>query len=257
VSVTGDIRRLRRRVLGSLAGKGPREPGPVNVVSLGSHCHVAHWLKEAGLRGWSGPFDWIFSAPGMVRECLEDDFATLLDRRHLESVPLAERVAPEVTRGRHTIYGPRHGVPFVFNHHDPAGSDADYAFLSEGVRRLRGALARPGARNTFFLMHAAPVGEADLVGIAAALARTPARNRLVVIAHASGAEHASAQVAPGPVDNVRIVTLATRNPSFGLRFADPGDDDLFLDLLRTEAARPFEEPCDDGPAAPQPAQALP
>ena len=147
-------------------------------------------------------------------------------------------------------------MPFVFNHHDPAASEADYAFPVEGVRRLRDALARPGARNTFVLMHAAPLAEANVAGIAPVLARKPSRNRLVVVAHTSESERPVARLTGESGDNVRIVTLATRNPSFGLRFADSADDALFPDLLRHKAGRPFEGlvegPGDDGPPAPHP-----
>ena len=41
----GSLRRLGRR--------DAREPGPVNHISLGSHCHTAQILKTLGLRTWS------------------------------------------------------------------------------------------------------------------------------------------------------------------------------------------------------------
>ncbi|HEV7439473.1 MAG TPA: DUF1796 family putative cysteine peptidase, partial [Methylobacterium sp.] len=128
----GLLRSLRR-----LGGRTKREPGLVNHISLGTHCHMAQVLKDRGLRTWSGPFDWIFSTPGMVRDCLADDFATLTDRSQLETIPIAERPEPEIGRCRHRLYRERYDHPCVFNHHDPASNEADYAFLTEGVRRFR------------------------------------------------------------------------------------------------------------------------
>lgn len=167
------LRRLGRRDL--------REPGAVNHISLGSHCHTAQILKGLDLRTWSAPFDWIFSSPGMVRDCLADDFSDLLDRRHYESTPLHERQAPNETRCRHLLYRDRHAIPFVFNHHDPAASDEDYRFLQAGVRRLRAALDRPGARNRFYLMTALPTEAATVRAIRDALTARGAINHLLML----------------------------------------------------------------------------
>lgn len=214
-----------------------REPGPLNHISLGSHCHTAQLLKGLGLRTWSAPFDWIFSSPGMVRDCLADDFSELLDRRHYESTPLHERVAPEETRCRHRLYRDRHAIPFVFNHHDPATSEEDYRFLQAGVRRLRAALARPGVRNRFYLLTALPT-EPEIVHairdlLAARAAAAGADSHLTVLTLARG-EQPSAQVLAREPD-LAWFAVATRSPSVGLRFADPADDAFVKSLLRQPA----------------------
>ncbi|MDV2983550.1 UNVERIFIED_CONTAM: DUF1796 family putative cysteine peptidase [Methylobacteriaceae bacterium AG10] len=229
------LRRLGRR--------DTREPGPVNHISLGSHCHTAQILKGLGLRTWSGPFDWIFSSPGMVRDCLADDFSELLDRRHYESTPLPERRAPDETRCRHRLYRDRHAIPFVFNHHDPATSDADYRFLQEGVRRLRAALDRPGARNRFYLMTALPTDAGTVEAIRDALAaRAKARgadNHLTVLQLQQGERHAAGLLAQEPhLDWLRV---EVRSASVGLRFADPADDAFVKERMR-EAGRVSLEP---------------
>ncbi|MCX4197822.1 protein adenylyltransferase SelO family protein [Methylobacterium organophilum] len=94
--------------LGRLLGRrDAREPGRHNHVSLGCNCQMAHVLKTLDLRQWSGPLDWIFSMPGMARDCLADDFAALVDRGQLESIPEAERRGPGIWRGRHRLYRER------------------------------------------------------------------------------------------------------------------------------------------------------
>ena len=220
------LRRLGRR--------DTREPGPVNYISLGSHCHTAQILKGLGLRTWSAPFDWIFSSPGMVRDCLADDFAELLDRRHYESTPLAERQAPNETRCRHLLYRDRHAIPFVFNHHDPATSDEDYRFLQAGVRRLRVALDRPDARNRFYLMTALPTEAATVHSIRDALvARAQARganNHLTVLQLHQGEQRAASTLEQDP--HLDWLEVEVRSASVGLRFADPADDAFVKDLLR-------------------------
>lgn len=220
------LRRLGRR--------DTREPGPVNYISLGSHCHTAQILKGLGLRTWSAPFDWIFSSPGMVRDCLADDFAELLDRRHYESTPLAERQAPNETRCRHLLYRDRHAIPFVFNHHDPAASDEDYRFLQAGVRRLRVALDRPDARNRFYLMTALPTEAATVHSIRDALvARAQARgahNHLTVLQLHQGEQRAASTLEQDP--HLDWLEVEVRSASVGLRFADPADDAFVKDLLQ-------------------------
>jgi len=57
-----------------------------HLVPLGSFCLPAIILRNNGLRRYSLPFDWIFSAPQMVRDCLADDFEVFLDQRHYRSI---------------------------------------------------------------------------------------------------------------------------------------------------------------------------
>ena len=229
------LKRLRRR----LPRRDTREPGAVNHVSLGSHCHMTQILKSAGLRSWSGPFDWIFSSPGMVRDCLADDFAALLDRDQYESTPPDARRAPDETRCRHRLYGERHAIPFVFNHHDPASSEADYRFLQEGVRRLRAALDRPDARNRFYLMTALPLDPAIVPAIHEGLAARCARNHLTVLQLQSEAGRRSA-IEVARHDTPDWLRIETGSSSVGLRFADPEDDAFVTALVRERGALPRE-----------------
>ena len=224
--------RLGTALLRGLRGRDTREPGPLNHISLGSHCHMAQLLKSTGLRTWSGPFDWIFSAPGLVRDCLADDFALLLDRSQLETTPPDERPKPEECRGRHRVYGPRHRIPFLFNHHDPAGSDADYAFLQNGVGRLRRALGRPGGTNRFYLLTALPPEEDVVTGICDLLAHRPSRNHVTLLEIADGSP-ATAVERRGPErPDLTWLRVSTLSASVGLRFADPSDDAFVGGLLR-------------------------
>jgi Putative papain-like cysteine peptidase (DUF1796) len=225
------LRSLRR-----LGGRTQREPGLANHISLGTHCHMAQVLKDLGLRTWSGPFDWIFSTPGMVRDCLADDFAALTDRSELETIPLAERPEPDIGRCRHKLYRARYHHPCVFNHHDPASSEADYAFLTEGVRRFRAALGNPAARNHFWLMTALPIEDGVPAGICDVLARAGGKNRLTLIQVAAGAPQPGVALREaGP--NLRWLTLETVSPSIGLRFAVPVDDHALAALVERETAR--------------------
>lgn len=224
------IRRLRRAFLG---GIDRREPGPVNHVALGNHCQMAQILKETGLRTWSGPFDWIFSSPGMIRDCLADDFFALLDRSQYVSTPLEQRPAPKVSSCRHDLYAERYAIPYVFNHYDPATSEADYRFLAEGVRRLRAALARRPAKNCFYALVTRPTDDEQILGLAERLAERGANNRLLAI-QTVPALAAPPRIEPveAPRANLRWLRVGTRSESLGLRFDDPEDDARVRKLVR-------------------------
>ncbi|WP_336487318.1 DUF1796 family putative cysteine peptidase [Methylobacterium nigriterrae] len=227
----GLLRSLRR-----LGGREEREPGLVNHISLGTHCHMAQVLKTLGLRTWSGPFDWIFTTPGMIRDCLADDFAALLDRAQLETVPVAERPQPDIGRCRHRLYRERYDHPCVFNHHDPASSEADYAFLREGVRRFRTALGNRSARNQLWMLTALGLSQETLDQTCDVLAQKGDGNLLTVIEVEAGrpAPRVTRRASAG---NLRWLTLETASPSVGLRFADPADDAALAGLVTREAAR--------------------
>ena len=232
--------RLLKRLVRHLPRRDTREPGALNHVSLGSHCHMAQILKTEGLRTWSGPFDWIFSAPGMVRDCLADDFTALLDRSQYESTPLEERVAPHETRCGHRLYRERHAIPFVFNHHDPATNEADYRFLEAGVRRLRAALDGRGRRNRCYLMTTVPADPEVFPAIRSLLAARRAQSHLTVLEIVPGAAQ-PATVERAREDGLDWLRVETRSPSTGIRFADPSDDAFVMALVR-ERARLGGEP---------------
>lgn len=54
------------------------------VVSLGTWCATALWMKRKGLKAASYPFDWIVSRPHLVQRCIEDGFQTFLDRSKVQ-----------------------------------------------------------------------------------------------------------------------------------------------------------------------------
>ncbi len=214
-----------------------REPGASNVASLGCNCQMAHVLKTLGLRQWSGPFDWIFTMPGMVRDCLADDFVTLIDPAQLETVPQAERQGPDITKGRHRLYRELHGLECVFNHHDPAANPADYLFLTEGVRRLRAALDTEGTRNRLWMMSHLHTPRPVIEEIAGLLAQRVSRNHLTFVQLEPGRKSVEVAEAADLASNLRWLTIHTPSPPVGLRLADPSDDAALVALLRAEAAR--------------------
>jgi len=117
------------------------------IISLGTHCYTSALLKRNGLKHFSGPFDWIFSSPGMVRHCLEDNFATFLDRAYYEPVPVEQRKEAAHGRCEHSFYRERFGVRSLFNHHD-AHTVEHHGYFVRCVERFRRSAAA-NARTLF------------------------------------------------------------------------------------------------------------
>jgi hypothetical protein len=111
-----------------------------HVASLGTHCLGSTILKNAGLKKYSLPFDWLFATPQMVLDCLTDDFTTFLDRRDYQSTT-ESRCTPSAD---HEHYRDRYGE-WVFAHRDPTQDD-DYRYLVRSVERFRHLLASTDAK---------------------------------------------------------------------------------------------------------------
>ena len=103
-----------------------------HLVSLGSFCLPGLIFRDNGLRRYSLPFDWIFSTPAMVRDCLADDFAGFLDRRFYRSIS-HDRQEPGA---EHDLYRERYQLQAIFAHHDPT-QERDYQHFTRCVARFR------------------------------------------------------------------------------------------------------------------------
>ena len=75
------------------------------VISVGGTCQVAYQIKRAGLRAFSGPFDWLFSTePDMVTEALDKDFDGWLLKENLHEEPSQSECRKIFDDKYHTIH---------------------------------------------------------------------------------------------------------------------------------------------------------
>lgn len=214
-----------------------------HIASLGSYCHAAMAIKRAAFRVWSGPFDWIFSDVNMVAHCISDNFATFLDSQHWRSVPVADRHTPEANLCEHLFYREKFGVPFVFNHHDPAASQQHAMYFQRGVSRLRQVLASP-AWKLFILVSPVAVTLERMQPLLDALER--ATSKFVVVALQFNV--ALPQVHPVALSevlrtqrlrhNLLKVELDVASASNGVAFANSLDNRMLDKFLATFRCRP-------------------
>ena len=214
-----------------------------HVVSLGSFCHAAMALKRAGLRPWSGPFDWTFSSLPMVAHAIQDNFKEFLDPRHYRSVALQERVTPEANLCEHDFYRHRDGIRFVFNHRDPASVPADAAHYGRATARLQKVFAS----TSWKLFVVVSPGQLKMPAIQPLLtALEGATTNFMVLAlqfntvqsRSESGRLADAIRTERMRHNLLKIELNVGTPSNGVEFPDAQDNRLLERLLKSFHIKP-------------------
>jgi hypothetical protein len=93
-------------------------------ISLGQNCSTSWYLKQANLKRESYPFDWIFSSPEIILDCMQDRFQKFLDKS------LIVEHEEKQTAG-HSVYHQN-----LFNHRNPLLSEEDYAYYQRCCSRF-------------------------------------------------------------------------------------------------------------------------
>lgn len=96
-------------------------------ISLGQNCLVSWYLKSLGLKTNSYPFDWIFSSPHIISDCIEDDFRSFLDKGYYSNRFFSNF-------NGHNKYHKK-----LFNHKRPYSSTSDYDYYQRCVLRFGSA----------------------------------------------------------------------------------------------------------------------
>ncbi|HCA3523971.1 TPA: DUF4214 domain-containing protein [Klebsiella aerogenes] len=111
-----------------------------NIIPLGSHCLAASILKKYNLKKHSYPFDWIFSSPGVVYECLCDDFKTFMDKQHHISIT-GNRINNSPEQGAtHKYFESKYGTKEFFTHRDITLKE-NYEYYERTINRFLNALS--------------------------------------------------------------------------------------------------------------------
>lgn len=93
-------------------------------ISLGENCSSAWYLKQLGLRDAAYPFDWIFSSPDIVVDCIENQFRSYLDKGLIQ--PNRDQ-----SSAGHKIYHEH-----LFNHRNPIATEDDYGYVYRCCERF-------------------------------------------------------------------------------------------------------------------------
>lgn len=130
----------------------------MKYCSLGENCLTSYFLKRAGLKNESHPFDWMFSSPEMVRHCIEDDFKTFLDKSQYKRIVYKVDGVPDEILTGHNHYekmiNNQQPLPewrnIVFQHHDVLTNEEHYQYFERCIDRFR-SLLKSDEEKTFVL----------------------------------------------------------------------------------------------------------
>ncbi|KJV38647.1 hypothetical protein VH98_08790 [Acinetobacter brisouii] len=103
-----------------------------HIISLGDHCFTSFLLKNAGLKKYSLPFDWIFSSPEVIQHCINDDFFQFLNK----SQYISTYNTSNEPSSNHLFYEKNYNIKNMFNHADVTVND-NYEYTIRTVERFR------------------------------------------------------------------------------------------------------------------------
>lgn len=107
-----------------------------HVCSLGTQCSSSSLIKNLGLKLESYPFDWIFTRPSIVIDCLQTNFTRLLDKSNYNQ-------SVKDNKNVHKYYYPN-GLT-MFQHHNPY-RNKDYEYFVRCVNRFNALLKSPNKK---------------------------------------------------------------------------------------------------------------
>jgi hypothetical protein len=199
------------------------------VTSIGSQCLTSVMLQKAGLKRFSGPFDWIFSNLRMVADCIDDDFAAFLDRDQYRPIPLEHRGSARTQFANHALYHHRYKLAGIFNHSDPCRPDV-YAYLVRCVDRFREVLASDHPQLLLAFSRRDQGGLHAFERLCALLETRPSVEILAVIVREPGTHRRMTTWAER--GRHRLVNFEPTSPMMGIEFEDSRDNDFVLRLLK-------------------------
>ena len=173
----------------------------------------------------SYPFDWIFSNPNMVIDCITNNFCKFLDR----SLHCVYEIHKKNTTNRsgHTVYGKR-----IFNHHYILNDDT-YYYFERCVHRFNILLAKPG-RKLFiitFVNRTVPYQTIinDVQNIYDTLNSKTKNFEILCIYHHIGVKLSS--YVDNIHNNLKIIEIRTKSPSSGTRITNRVENDFFNNAI--------------------------
>ena len=194
-----------------------------HACSFGTLCHSARILKRNELKICSYPFDWIFSNPNMIIDCIEDEFVRFLDKSYY--IDVAECTC------RHYYY--TEGI--TFNHHNPLINEKHYDYYVRCVDRFKKLLEYQ--EHKLFIMTFVNMictnedKKRDIINFNNRLSTHVTNYTLLIISHIpdGSANHEFTYH-----DNIHFLELHTISKTDGVEFSDKSDTEYFDDILKTK-----------------------
>ena len=194
-----------------------------HICSLGGLCHSAQIIKRNKLKVCSYPFDWIFSNPNMVIDCVEDGFAKFLDKSYYINVSLL--------KCKHSYYN--QGI--TFKHHNPLKKKKHYDYYVRCADRFKSLLQYQ--EHKLFIMTIPNMNctneeiKGNIIVFNNKLSKHTTNYTLLTILHIhSGSQRHESTYH----DNIHFLEIHTISKTDGSEFSDMSDTVYFDDILKTK-----------------------
>jgi hypothetical protein len=196
------------------------------VMGLGVQCFTAVLLRDAGMRRFSGPFDWLFAGPSITSHCFKHGMNDLLDR--------SQYIPDSHPKGwRHAGFTKQFGAGPIFAHHDMS-LDEEYARFERAARRFE-TIISGDQRTLFVLMAPIEITRSPSVDeLIQSISDRMTQYRLVIIGYEEPTltDPRSVELIKENecVDYYRV-TPKSGMPT-GLQFEDPSDNEMVQAVIR-------------------------
>ncbi len=207
----------------------PSEP---TFISLGENCSSAWYLKQLGLKKASYPFDWVFSSPEIIMDCIKDDFVKFLDQSQIIE-------KPDRRSAGHAYYHAN-----LFQHKNPLLNPEHYAYYqrccSRFLEKIRSntpivfmlilinePLKRPLWADGFTHEFKMPANQdmASVQPLCSYLKTIHANSKFIVVDHYTEGERSVSCEAVD--DTIYAIRFCAGGKSNGLKYEDDLDDFCF------------------------------
>jgi len=193
------------------------------ICSLGTRCQAANILKRNKVKLCSYPFDWIFSTPEHVIDCIQDDFDKFLDKANYINI--------SETKCGHALY-----YKNMFYHRNPLINSDDYDYYVRCVDRFR-ILLKSQEHKLFIMLFVngeydslGPQIKNNMINFNKKLSKYTANYTLLTIIHHPYKE--SNHHTLTTTNNMHFLELHTPSNSSGVEFNDSESNNYLDNILK-------------------------
>lgn len=202
------------------------------ICSLGSQCSTASWIKQKNMKKCSYPFDWIYSNPKMIIDCINDDFVKFLDRSlHIPTTyKKKQKIIEYKNISGHKIYK-RKNSKGIFNHHYIL-EDKQYEYFVRCVNRFR-ELTKINDNKLFiisFMNEKQDITknlQKQLNDLYTTLQKITNNFDLLVVWHTCGTELKSNVIEDKELNNLKYINITTINRNNGRKIKDKKENKFY------------------------------
>lgn len=208
----------------------------MRYCSLGHGCHSAAILQRLGIKIESYPFDWMNSRPGMIKDCIEDDFKKFLDRSYYSEIVNHWDDHDACQHDFYASYLQDVSNPekqIIFRHRNPLVDDEAYAYYQRCVERFRKLLSS-NEEKTFIIMYPnrsldTTASMMDTLSLSNFLVKYT-NNFKIIAVHGSVTGYRSHKITGGK--NLKFIQLTTVTNDDGGNYTGQEDNQYLSEIIK-------------------------